>query len=80
MVCRFPSISQHHSPTKVAFLTDLHKDSSEDRASQATVEIDWSTEEERALRRKLDLRVLLPCFLVYFFAYLGQFQSAKVAI
>ncbi|KAK7980273.1 hypothetical protein PG989_012730 [Apiospora arundinis] len=57
----------------------LH-DSSEDRASQATVEVDWSTEEERALRRKLDLRVLLPCFLVYFFAYLDRGNIGNVKI
>lgn len=32
------------------------------------VEQDWDAKEEAALVRKLDLRVLFPCCLVYFVA------------
>ncbi|KAK8130596.1 hypothetical protein PG999_002976 [Apiospora kogelbergensis] len=56
-------------------------DSSEDRAAHAaTVETDWSAEEERALVRKLDMRVLFPCFLVYFFGYLDRGNMGNVKI
>lgn len=37
-------------------------DTSEDRIERLnTVEPDWEAKEERALVRKLDLRVLFPC-------------------
>ncbi|KAK8038687.1 hypothetical protein PG993_007098 [Apiospora rasikravindrae] len=49
----------------------LH-DSSEDRVAKITVEADWSAEDERNLVRRLDLRVLFPCCVIYFFAYLGR--------
>jgi hypothetical protein len=33
---------------------------------------DWDDEEERRLVRKLDMRVLFPCCIVYFLAYLDR--------
>lgn len=48
-------------------------DSAEDRVQMnAVAEEDWTVPEERALVRKLDFRVLLPCCIVYFLAYLGK--------
>jgi hypothetical protein len=48
-------------------------DSSEDRVQTATlVAPEWTNKEERALIRKLDFRVLLPCCIIYFLAYLGM--------
>ena len=43
-------------------------DSSQDRAEHVSAVQDWSNAEEKALVRKLDLRVLFPCCIVYFFA------------
>ncbi|KAK8133515.1 hypothetical protein PG984_005527 [Apiospora sp. TS-2023a] len=61
-------------------LTWVIADSSEDRAAKTTVETDWSVEEERRLVRKLDFRVLFPCCLVYFFAYLDRANIGNVKI
>jgi hypothetical protein len=36
---------------------------------------DWDEEEERRLVRKLDTRVLLPCCIVYFLAYLDRVRA-----
>ena len=48
-------------------------DSGEDRVqANAVAEQDWTVEEERTLVRKLDLRVLFPCCIVYFLAYLAK--------
>lgn len=46
-------------------------DTSEDRIERinAGVEQDWTPEEEAKLLRKLDLRVLFPCCVIYFLAY-----------
>jgi hypothetical protein len=50
----------------------LH-DSAEDRVqNNAVADQDWTSAEERALVRKLDLRVLFPCCIIYFIAYLGK--------
>ncbi|KAK8087373.1 hypothetical protein PG994_002347 [Apiospora phragmitis] len=54
--------------------------SSEDRVAETTVEPDWSSEEERRLVRRLDLGVLLPCCLIYFFAYLDRANIGNVKI
>jgi hypothetical protein len=48
-------------------------DSSEDRIQrETTAEAEWTAKEERSLVRKLDLRVLLPCCVIYFFAYVDR--------
>jgi hypothetical protein len=45
-----------------------------------TVVEDWTAAEERALVRKLDLRVLFPCCIVYFLAYLDRANMGFVNI
>jgi hypothetical protein len=42
------------------------------KVEQVNALIDWTPEEEARLVRKLDLRVLLPCCIVYFLAYLDR--------
>lgn len=42
------------------------------RAEEDNAIRDWDAAEERALVRKLDLRVLLPCCILYFLAYLDR--------
>lgn len=64
-------ISPLPSPELVTDNKGGDSDSSEDRVNRVAVQQDWTAAEERALVRKLDLRVLLPCCIVYFFAYLG---------
>ncbi|KFZ20756.1 hypothetical protein V502_03000 [Pseudogymnoascus sp. VKM F-4520 (FW-2644)] len=55
--------------------------SSEDRVQNATLAApDWTKEEERALLWKLDLRVLLPCCIIYFLAYLDRGNLGNVKI
>ncbi|KAI4853935.1 hypothetical protein E4T44_00537 [Aureobasidium sp. EXF-8845] len=50
-----------------------HSVSSEDRIqAQTRAEPEWTEEEERALVRRLDLRVLLPCCIIYFLAYVDR--------
>lgn len=41
---------------------------------------DWDEVEERRLVRKLDLRVLLPCCIIYFLAYLDRANLGNVKI
>jgi hypothetical protein len=55
-------------------------DSTEDRIAQVTLDKDWDNKEERALLRKLDLRVLLPCCICYFLAYLDRANIGNVKI
>jgi hypothetical protein len=53
--------------------TDHRKDSSEDRAQNVySLAPEWTEKEERALIRKFDFRVLFPCCIVYFLAYLDR--------
>ncbi|KFY99852.1 hypothetical protein V500_01249 [Pseudogymnoascus sp. VKM F-4518 (FW-2643)] len=60
---------------------DGKHDSSEDRVQNATLAApDWTNEEERALLWKLDLRVLLPCCIIYFLAYLDRGNLGNVKI
>ncbi|KAF2164820.1 hypothetical protein M409DRAFT_24725 [Zasmidium cellare ATCC 36951] len=42
--------------------------------------IDWSVAEERALVRKLDFRVLFPCCILYFLAYLDRANMGFVNV
>ncbi|KAJ5693515.1 hypothetical protein N7455_003581 [Penicillium solitum] len=57
-------------------------DTSEDRIERinAGVEQDWTPEEEAKLLRKLDLRVLFPCCVIYFLAYLDRVNLGNVKI
>ncbi|KAL5363340.1 major facilitator superfamily domain-containing protein [Aspergillus floccosus] len=65
----------------VAAKQDGRYDTSEDRIERLNaVEEDWSPAEEAALLRKLDLRVLLPCCLVYFVAYLDRVNLGNVKV
>jgi hypothetical protein len=41
---------------------------------------DWDAAEERRLVRKLDLRVMLPCCIIYFLAYLDRANLGNIAI
>ncbi|KIW06483.1 uncharacterized protein PV09_02919 [Verruconis gallopava] len=41
---------------------------------------DWTQEEERALVRKMDMRVLFPCCILYFLAYLDRANMGFVGI
>ncbi|PGG96864.1 hypothetical protein AJ79_09426 [Helicocarpus griseus UAMH5409] len=53
---------------------------SEDRTTRRTAAQDWSDAEERALVRKLDMRVLFPCCIIYFLAYLDRANLGNVKI
>ncbi|KFX99474.1 hypothetical protein V490_01777 [Pseudogymnoascus sp. VKM F-3557] len=56
-------------------------DTSEDRIERLnTTEPDWEAKEERALVRKLDLRVLFPCVVIYVLAYLDRSNLGNVKI
>ncbi|KAK5175461.1 uncharacterized protein LTR77_000600 [Saxophila tyrrhenica] len=55
---------------KNAFVPKKHADLN--KVEQVNSFIDWDEKEERRLVRKLDLRVLLPCCIFYFLAYLGK--------
>lgn len=48
-------------------------------AEHVNVVADWTLDEERRLLRKLDFRVLLPCCLVYFVAYLDRANMGYAA-
>ena len=47
------------------------------RVEQINALIDWEPAEEAKLVRKLDLRVLLPCCIVYFLAYLDRVKCSN---
>ncbi|KAK4552275.1 hypothetical protein LTR86_010445 [Recurvomyces mirabilis] len=60
---------------------DGKHDSSEDRIqAQTTSPREWTEQEERALVRRLDLRVLLPCCIAYFLAYVDRGNLGNVKI
>lgn len=44
------------------------------------MEPEWTKAEERALIRKLDFRVLFPCCVVYFLAYMDRANLGNVKI
>ena len=58
--------------------TDFHRQQSGVEHNAATQ--DWDDAEERALVRKLDFRVLLPCYIVYFLAYLDRANMGFVNV
>lgn len=49
----------------------------EAKTEQVNALIDWEPAEERRLIRKLDLRVMLPCCIVYFLAYLDRANMVR---
>ncbi|PCH05669.1 Major facilitator superfamily domain, general substrate transporter [Penicillium occitanis (nom. inval.)] len=56
-------------------------DRGEDHVQNANLdEVDWDPAEERRLVRKLDMRVLLPCCIIYFLAYLDRANLGNVKI
>ena len=55
---------------KQAVIPEKH--AAQTKVEQVNTLIDWQPEEEAKLVRKLDLRVLLPCCIVYFLAYLDR--------
>ncbi|KAK2808414.1 hypothetical protein FQN50_004799 [Emmonsiellopsis sp. PD_5] len=59
---------------------DGKHNSAEDRTTQTTTAQDWDDAEERALVRKLDTRVLFPCCIIYFLAYLDRANLGNVKI
>src|SRR4051812_43012861 len=60
---------------------NLALDSSEDRVeTNAVEEPDWTRAEERALVRKLDMRVLLPCFIIYVLAYMDRSNLGNIKV
>ena len=54
--------------------------SSQDRAEHVNALHDWDDAEEQRLIRKLDLRVLLPCCITYFLAYLDRANMGFVGV
>lgn len=52
---------------------------SQDRAEEVNAVKDWTDEEEKKLVRKLDLRVLFPCCILYFLAYLDRANMGYAA-
>lgn len=52
----------------------------EEQAENVTVVVDWTPEAERALVRKLDWRVLFPCCILYFLAYLDRANLGFVGV
>ncbi|KAL6241694.1 hypothetical protein RBB50_011476 [Rhinocladiella similis] len=61
--------------------TDGKHDSSQDRIQAITVlDKDWSPEEERALVRKLDLRLLPACFIIFLLAYIDRGNIGSIRI
>ncbi|KAJ5558581.1 hypothetical protein N7535_008797 [Penicillium sp. DV-2018c] len=61
--------------------TDGNHDSTEDRIERFNAaEQDWTPQEEAKLLRKLDLRILLPCCIIYFVAYLDRVNLGNVKI
>ena len=60
---------------------DAYKETvtSQDQAEHVSAFEDWDPAEERKLVRKLDLRVLLPCCITYFFAYLDRVSTCSSA-
>ncbi|KAF9892101.1 hypothetical protein FE257_002507 [Aspergillus nanangensis] len=66
----------------VAVKQDGKYDTSEDRIERLNglQEEDWTAAEEAALLRKLDLRVLIPCCIVYFLAYLDRVNLGNVKV
>ena len=56
-------------------LTNLATD--QDIVEHVAVVKDWTPAEERALVRKLDMRVLFPCCILYFLAYLDRANNAE---
>ncbi|KAI1625629.1 major facilitator superfamily domain-containing protein [Exophiala viscosa] len=54
--------------------------SSQDRVEHVAAIQDWNAAEEAALVRKLDCRVLLPCCIIYFLAYLDRANMGFVNI
>ncbi|KAK5675706.1 hypothetical protein LTS10_011806 [Elasticomyces elasticus] len=60
---------------------DGKHDSSEDRIqNQTRGALEWTEQEERALVRKLDLRCLFPCCIIYFLAYVDRGNLGNVKI
>ncbi|KAL2067353.1 hypothetical protein VTL71DRAFT_1778 [Oculimacula yallundae] len=56
-------------------------DSSEDKIEENTaLPAQWTAKEESILVRKLDMRVLFPCTIVYFLAYLDRANIGAVKI
>ncbi|KAF2167605.1 hypothetical protein M409DRAFT_22407 [Zasmidium cellare ATCC 36951] len=45
---------------------------SKNDVENVNVQVDWTAKEEKALVRKLDLRVLLPTMILYYMAYLDR--------
>lgn len=41
---------------------------------------DWTKEEEAALMRKLDFRILFPCFIIYVLAYLDRSNLGNINV
>jgi hypothetical protein len=58
----------------------IYSDIGQHDIEHVTVVDDWTPAEERALVRKLDLRVLFPCCIVYFLAYLDRANMGFVNI
>ena len=59
----------------------MNEDSSEDRIQAFTaLDSDWTPEEERALVRKLDLRILSTCFVIYLLAYLDRGNIGSIRL
>lgn len=62
-------------------IADLKQDSSQDRIQAlAVLDKDWSPEEERALVRKLDIRLLPACFMIFLLAYIDRGNIGSIRI
>ena len=73
-------VSYHQTRDEKIYALTTAPASSQDRVEHVNALNDWDEAEERALVRKLDLRVLFPCCIVYFLAYLDRANMGFVNV
>ena len=71
------SLKNIFTPTKKE---RLHGSEEDDNGEKALVQQEWTDAEEARLRRKLDMRVLLPCCVIFFMAVLDRGNLGNIKI